>query len=567
MCFSWLGPQTTDSSLAFGPLAVIWPTLQRMDVANIINRHLPKDPQAEFGVGDVLNVLIAARLADPVALCNVGEWALKSGADLLSGIPPEKLNDDRLGRALDKFYTQRHSIAASIALHVSQAFDLSLERLHYDPTHILLHGDYESSKPRTQNSSEDPSAHITFGHSVRDNKIVHAGVCAAVDDYGAVPILGHVTDGNRNGRKAIAEQFELLQQHLQPQRLLLISDRGTFSAGHVARLKRQDFHVLCSVPFKDFRSLYDQKRSQLSWNRASYLSIEQKRRRNTNSPLPKEHYELAVVKHQLTDPDSQQPIACRVIFVFSTADQKVCRRTREKAIAKIRTGLEQLAVSVARGHHTIDRAAIERRVAKLFGKRGAARYFQWDLVQLSEEERAALPPPARGCRRATHRLVFSFDQDAADADAVYDGISALLTTAPQTYSGDQLFTQFKEQNLLELAHHQWKTPLAVHPIFLKSPKRVEALVHLLLIALSAYHVLQRIYRQHTPDDAPVSDKRTTTETILKAFSNYTLRVQSSRIGRVIHPTRPNAKQRDILNRLSFPTPTQILADTLERHPP
>jgi hypothetical protein len=29
-----------------------------------------------------------------------------------------------------------------------------------------------------------------------------------------------------------------------------------------------------------------------------------------------------------------------------------------------------------------------------------------------------------------------------------------------------------------LGHHQWKTPLAVRPVFLKSPRRVEALVYL-----------------------------------------------------------------------------------------
>ena len=33
-------------------------------------------------------------------------------------------------------------------------------------------------------------------------------------------------------------------------------------------------------------------------------------------------------------------------------------------------------------------------------------------------------------------------------------------------SGDTLFTQFKQQNYVELGHHQWKTPLAVRPVFL-----------------------------------------------------------------------------------------------------
>jgi len=74
----------------------------------------------------------------------------------------------------------------------------------------------------------------------------------------------------------------------------------------------------------------------------------------------------------------------------------------------------------------------------------------------------------------------------AEADARYDGLSVLFTTAPQHYSGDALFTKFKEQNYIELLHHQMKTPLAVRPVFLKSPRRVEALLTLLQIASQAY---------------------------------------------------------------------------------
>ena len=30
-----------------------------------------------------------------------------------------------------------------------------------------------------------------------------------------------------------------------------------------------------------------------------------------------------------------------------------------------------------------------------------------------------------------------------------------------------MFTQYKQQNQVELGHHQWETPLAVRPVFLK----------------------------------------------------------------------------------------------------
>ncbi len=574
MFLQWFGSATRDDSCHLGSLALIAPLLQQMQVADIIDRHLPPDPQAEFSCGTILSLLVAARLCQPLALVNVPDWAQHCGADLLWNIPPHKLNDDRLGRALDEFYYQRHSILASLALHVSQTFQVSLEHLHYDPTHILLHGEYAGSRPQDDPAPDllrpyanDPPAHITFGHAAHNIKMVHAGLSVAIDALGPVPIFTHAIAGNHNGHTAIAQQFELLQRHLPLRRLLMISDRGTFSAGHVARCQRQGFSVLCSAPWDDFRSLYEEHCPHLLWQQASYLSLEQQRRRRCASSLPLEHYELAVQHHHLVDPDTQGEIPCRLVFVYSTADAKIQQATREKTVAKLTTGLQHLSRSVSEGRRNTDPASVARRVAKLFGKRGAARYFRWELQPLTAEEQAALPRPGRGCHRPTHRLLFHYDHPAAEADTAYDGLSVLLTTAARTDSADYLFSLFKQQNEVELAHHQWKTPLAVHPIFLKNPRRVEALVHLLLIALTAYYLIQRLYRQQVASEAPEAEKRTTAETILHAFQKYTVRIEHRREGRVYYPNVLSTEQRQILFRLGFPTPAQMLSRILPHYPP
>jgi transposase len=574
MCFTWCGATRSEEVVNAGPLALLVPLLERLQVAPIIDQHLPPDPQQEFSHGQVLSLLVAARLARPTALVNIPAWATQSGADILWDIPADKLNDDRLGRALDAFFGQRHSIQASVAEQALRLAHLSPERLHFDPTHLHFHGAYDSSQPRPDlprpaltAAADFPPAHLTYGHGAEDVKLVQVGVCAVVDDLGALPLFGHVLDGNCNGHTAIAQSWELLQHYLPPPpQLLMVSDRGTFSAGHVARLHRHGHAVLCSVPWQDYRALFDQQRSQLLWRRASYLSREQQRRRETQSCLPREHYELAVVRHQLLDPETQEDIPCRVLFVFSSADQQVCRQTRDKAIAKIRAGLEQIAATVQRGHPATTQASIERRVAKLLGRRGAARYFRWEFVALTAQEQAALPAPSRGCRRPTQRFEFHFDAAAAEADAAYDGYAALLTTAPRTTSADQLFTQFKQQNYVELLHHQWKTPLAVRPVFLKSPQRVEALVCLLHTALLAYQLLERLYRQSVAPEAAPAEQRKTSESLLRQFHGYGLLVCQTAIGRVVYATRLTSTQRRILNQLGFATPAQILSRKL-RSPP
>ena len=77
------------------------------------------------------------------------------------------------------------------------------------------------------------------------------------------PSLGQCLDGNLNGHTAIRQQCDwLLREGFLRPGSLMISDRGTFSVEHVARLHRHDCHVLCSVPWGDYRELYDAQAGQ-----------------------------------------------------------------------------------------------------------------------------------------------------------------------------------------------------------------------------------------------------------------------------------------------------------------
>jgi hypothetical protein len=506
-------------------------------------------------------------------LINLPAWAERAGADILWNLPADKLNDDRLGRALDAFFEHRHSVFASTTAQALQLTHLSLDRLHFDPTHLIFAGAYETSQPRPatplsafRGDAQLAPAHI--GHSYAGEELmIQVGLSAVVDSQGGLPVFSQCLDGQRNGRRAILEQFQLLHQHLPlPTGLLMISDRGTYSADHVSRLHRHGFYTLCSMTWHEYQDVYDAHADHLHWQQASFLSIEQRRRRQTHSSLPREHYRIAVLKHAITVAGTGQRLPGRLIFVHSSANEKFARERRELQIAKIQAGLEDLVGRVQRSHALVTPESISRAINRLFGKRWAARYFRWQLVPLTPQEQAALPPPKGGCRTPTYRLVFTFDAAAAAADARYDGLSVLFTTAPRQYSGDELFTKFKEQNYIELLHHQMKTPLAVRPVFLKSPRRVEALVTLLQIALQAYQVLERRYRQTVAADAPASEQRMTAETLLRHFRVYGCIVTWKSVGRVVHATRLTSRQRQILNQLSLPTPAQTLRRILDPVP-
>ena len=382
-----------------------------------------------------------------------------------------------------------------------------------------------------------------------------------------MPVASHLFDGNRNGHTGIAQQYQLLRHYLNlPEDLLLVSDRGTCSAQHFATLREQGHYALCAGQWQDYRALFEQHAAGLEWRDASYLSREQQRRRTTASSLPREHYRLAVVGHQLVDPNTKTPFDCRVLFVHSSADAKESKRRREENITAIRAGLENIARKLERGHPSTTAASVARQVTKLLGKKKAAHLFSWELTTLSQAEQAALPPPTKGLRRQTHRLVWSFDAAAAQADEGHDGVSALITTAPLHWSADELFTEYKRQNYVEREHHELKTPIAVTPVFLKTPRRVEALISLLFVGLQAHMTLERLYRKAVAADAPPRERRMTAERLFRAFRSYSVLVEHHPYGDVVQPTGLSLARRTILRHLSFETPAEIISRALPPPP-
>ena len=218
---------------------------------------------------------------------HVGGWAQCSGAEFLLGSPADALNDDRLARALDTIFCKRWNILADVALHVSEHFDVSLSKVHYDPTSFHFTGEYDEQSPSPSLLPElkpfkiEVGRHARPGHHVKEAQV---GVNLANDGKGPVPFFYHSADGGANGHKAVAKNLQHLLKYLRPKRLLMVTDRGCFSAGHAVRLVRQcHFDFISSLTWKDeFAELYDTKKPRME--ESSFLSIKEERKRISCKP-------------------------------------------------------------------------------------------------------------------------------------------------------------------------------------------------------------------------------------------------------------------------------------------
>jgi hypothetical protein len=182
-------------------------------------------------------------------------------------------------------------------------------------------------------------------------------VSVAVDDHGVVPVFVPVSDGHPNGHPSLAEPFDRRGEHLPQPARWLVSERGTLSARHLGRAHRDGVAVRGSAPGNDSGSRSDAPRTPRTGHRASYLSLEPRRRRQGASSLPPAPYERAVLRHPLTDPDRRQEIPCRVICVSRSAEAHIEQATREKAVAQRTAGREPRARAVREGRRHTEPAA------------------------------------------------------------------------------------------------------------------------------------------------------------------------------------------------------------------
>ena len=243
----------------------------------------------------------------------------------------------------------------------------------------------------------------------------------------------------------------------------------------------------------------------------------------------------------------KRSVRARLLFVHSTADQKVCEKTRAKNTAKIEAEFRRLQRSVDRGY-TKDPQAVHRAVQKVYGKKQAQHYFSYEVRELTENEVRSLPPRRPRERTPALKLSYTFDPERAEGDARYDGLYAIATSLrKKTHSTDEVFTSFKEQHHVETAHHQWKAPIRLRPVFLKTVKRIESLVFVQFLALMAFYLLQRLYRL-----ARGPSSRTTAETLIQRFASTTIAVRYDDRSVAVIPLPLGHEQTEVLETLEFP---------------
>ncbi len=149
--------------------------------------------------GQVCLALILDILTGRSPLFRLEDSFANSDIELLpgKGISVSQLNDDAVGRVLDRLYdVGTNKILSAVALRAVKLFDLDVSHVHQDTTSRSVYGDYEL---REEGDSLSPFL-ITHGFS-KDKRpdlkqLIHSLLC--VDD--GIPIYTKCEDGNASDK-------------------------------------------------------------------------------------------------------------------------------------------------------------------------------------------------------------------------------------------------------------------------------------------------------------------------------------------------------------------------------
>ena len=151
-----------------GSLPLIRYIVDRLNLDELLERYVPKKRLgrgADLPSGQAISALIFNVLISREPLYAVPEWLRAHSLDLIGLKPSEcdRLNDDRIGRALDQLYElEPASLLTAVLTKAVKEFDIQASQIHNDTTSIAFFGDYEGQRDPAQ-KKEPPF--ITFGHS------------------------------------------------------------------------------------------------------------------------------------------------------------------------------------------------------------------------------------------------------------------------------------------------------------------------------------------------------------------------------------------------------------------
>ena len=112
-----------------GALPVVGAILEQWGLAGIVDEVAPWE--GDVPLGTLVEVLVMNRLLNPQAMYALGDWAAGAAVTDYFGLTAEQLNDDRLGRALERIADHGAELQSAATLAAVKQWQLKVKQIHF----------------------------------------------------------------------------------------------------------------------------------------------------------------------------------------------------------------------------------------------------------------------------------------------------------------------------------------------------------------------------------------------------------------------------------------------------
>ncbi len=114
--------------------------IEQLKLDDFLDKQLPKGKEhIRWSLTSM--ILVIARLLDPSSELYVSEqWYPKTALPDLLGVPPDRVDDNRLYRALDELLPYKEALEIHLKNRMGELFDIEYDLLLYDVTSTFFEG-------------------------------------------------------------------------------------------------------------------------------------------------------------------------------------------------------------------------------------------------------------------------------------------------------------------------------------------------------------------------------------------------------------------------------------------
>lgn len=545
-----------------GPLPIVNNFMERLGLHELLTKFVPSQERgSELPYAKALAVLLRSIIVEREPIYRQQE-AVETFAPGMFGIKREEvadLSDDRIGRALDRFFdSDRAALMTEVVIRAAKRFNLNFNRLHNDTTSIRLTGQYRQAKGRSLRGRQAPW--ITYGFS-KDHRpdLKQLLLVLTMSADGGIPVQFRCADGNTSDSSTHIETWETLRQVAGRSDFLYVADSKLCSLENMDYIDGKKGRFVTVLPRT--RSEDAQFRKWIQTNEPAWELV-------WDRPNPRRKYgprnRWWVFRYPLPSREIWP-----IIWVHSSLLRIRQDHTRQEQMTGAKEALEEIKKRLASPKTRLrQEAQVEKRIKETLNRFSVSPYLKVRKFIKEEhrfrQSRRGRPGPKMTYKRLTRQrwdIAWETDEQALAYDRKSDGMYPLLTN-DRTLTSAQALEAHKGQPALEKRFEQCKTVHEIAPVLLKNEGRIEALFFLYFLALLIQGLIERELRQAMKregiQELPLYPEermchQPTTEQVLRLFSlaqRHAL-LQEGQTIRVFDP-KLTELQRQLLDLLGVP---------------